>query len=121
MAKKHGPHRPKPKPPRVPHHNIKNWRIYRGMTVEQLAEATGMSTGNISALENGRQGYSEVGLKTLADALCTTPAQLLEVNPLLDQGTQAFWPLWEKASPNDRETLTIMAKRLIDGVPRRGP
>jgi transcriptional regulator with XRE-family HTH domain len=116
MAKKHGPHKPKPKPPRVPRHNIKNWRIYRLMTVEQLAEATGMSTGNISALENGRQGYSEVGLKTLADALRATPAQLLEVNPLLDAETQQFWPLWEKASPNDRETLIIMAKRLIGGA-----
>lgn len=71
-----------------------------------------MSTGNISALENRRQGYSGEGLEKLSNALKTTPAALLGVNPLAD-GSDSFWLLWEKASPQDRETLKIMAGRLI--------
>lgn len=113
MAKS-GPHRlGQKKPPLQWSKNyVKEWRIFRRMTVEQLSEATGMSTGNISALENRRQGYSAEGLEKLAKALKTTPAALLGVNPLAD-GTDSFWLLWEKATPQDRETLTIMAGRLV--------
>lgn len=114
MAKS-GPHRPKPKaPPRQWGRNfIKEWRIFRDMTVDDLAEATGMSTGNISATENRRQGYSAESLEKLSKALKTTPSSLLGVNPLAE-GADSFWILWEKASPQDRETLKIMAGRLVD-------
>ena len=82
------------------------------MTVEELAAAADMSTGNISAIENGRQGYSAEGLEKLAHALKTTTGALLTVNPLAG-GTGEFWALWERANAKDRETLTIMAERLI--------
>ncbi len=35
---------------------IKEWRKYRGMTQEQLAEAAGMVVSNVSQLEQGRSG-----------------------------------------------------------------
>ncbi len=82
------------------------------MTVDQLAEATGLSTGNISALENHRQGYSAQGLEKLAAALKATPSALLGINPLAE-GAGSFWQLWERAKPEDRETLRIMAERLV--------
>ena len=82
------------------------------MTVEELSEAAGMSTGNLSALENRRQGYSDSGLERLAKALKTTTSALLTVDPS-SGATGDFWALWERASPKDRETLTIMAGRLI--------
>lgn len=82
------------------------------MTVEQLADAAEMSTGNLSAIENRRQGYSPESLERLAHALKTTPGALLTVNPM-DETTGDFWPLWERASPEARETLRIMAGRLI--------
>lgn len=88
------------------------------MTVEKLSEATGMSTGNISALENRRQGYSAEGLDKLAKALKTTPASLLGVNPMAD-GTDSFWLVWERTSPQDRETLKIMAERLVDASKKK--
>jgi transcriptional regulator with XRE-family HTH domain len=114
MAKS-GPHKPRPKvPPKQWGRNyVKEWRIFREMTVDDLSAATGMSTGNISALENRRQGYSAEGLEKLAKALKTTPAALLGVNPLAD-GTDSFWLIWEKTSPQDRETLKIMANRLVE-------
>lgn len=119
MAKS-GPHRLGAKKPTLQwgKNYIKEWRIFRGMTVEALSEATGMSTGNISALENRRQGYSAEGLEKLAKALKTTPGNLLEVNPMAD-GAGSFWMLWEKASSKDRETLRIMASRLVDTTPKK--
>lgn len=113
MAKS-GPHRLGEKRPPVQwsRNYVKEWRIFRDMTVDELSEATGMSTGNISALENRRQGYSAEGLEKLSKALKTTPAALLGVNPMAD-GADSFWLLWEKASPQDRETLRIMAGRLV--------
>ena len=88
------------------------------MTVEQLAEAAEMSTGNLSALENRRQGYSAEGLDKLAHALHTTPAALLAVDPL-SEGTGEFWQFWERASPKDRVTLTIIAGRIVEGTERK--
>lgn len=82
------------------------------MTVEELAEAAEMSTGNLSALENRRQGHSDAGLNRLAKALKTTPGALLNVNPSSEEAGD-FWALWERASPKDRQTLTIMAERLV--------
>lgn len=90
---------------------IKEWRIYRGLTVEELAEKAGMSVGNLSAIENRRQGYSADSLGRLAVALKTTAGALLTVNPTGDAAN--FWQLWERATAADRETLTIMAERLI--------
>lgn len=71
-----------------------------------------MSTGNLSALENRRQGYSAEGLEKLAHALKTTPGALLTVNPL-QTGAGEFWDIWDRASAEDRETLQIMAERLV--------
>lgn len=111
MAKS-GPHKPSKKTVVLKgSHFIKEWRIYREMTVAQLAEAAGMSTGNVSALENRRQGYSPEGLEKLAHALKTTATALLEINPLRDD-IGSFWPLWQRASKQDREILRNMAERL---------
>jgi transcriptional regulator with XRE-family HTH domain len=114
MAKR-GPHKPRAKkPPAQWNKNfIKEWRIFRGLTVEQLAEAAAMSTGNLSALENQRQGHSTQGLAKLAKALRTEPDKLLRINPMADDETGDFWSLWEIATPQDRETLRIMAGRLV--------
>lgn len=112
---KSGPHLRKPKaPPRQWGKNtIKSWRIFRKLTVEKLAELTGLSTGNISGIENMRQGYSDESLEKLAHALKTTPGALLDVDPLAD-GPDSFWSLWEKAGPSDQETLRMMANRLVE-------
>src|SRR5262245_15645125 len=43
-------------------HYIREWRKFRGLTLEQVAQRAGMSVGNISQLERGAQGYSAEGL-----------------------------------------------------------
>lgn len=89
---------------------LKEWREYRGLTQESLADRVGMSVSNISQLERGLQGYSDEGLERLADALRCDPGQILTVNPLDDN---AIWSLWERAEPGQRQVIMDVAKGLV--------
>lgn len=77
------------------------------MTQEELAERVGMSVGNISKLEQSKQGFSDMGLQAIAAVLDCSPGQLLMVNPLRDG---AMWSLWEAASQGDRLKIIDMSK-----------
>lgn len=88
---------------------LKEWRKYRGMTQEQLAEAAGMAVSNVAQLEQGRQGYSDKGLEALADALRCTPGQILMVDPTRDE---AIWSIWETANQGDRQKIVDIARTI---------
>lgn len=89
---------------------LKEWRKYRGMTQEALAEAAGMSVSNVSQLEQGRQGYSDEGLEALAEALNCSPGQILMVDPTRDG---AIWSIWETANDTDRGKIVDIARTII--------
>lgn len=89
---------------------LKEWRTYRGLTQEQLAERVGWSVGNVSQLERGLQGYSQEGLEALADALQCEPGQILNVDPTRDD---AIWSIWEKAKPGERQMIVELAKTVV--------
>lgn len=76
------------------HTFLRQWRDFRGMTQEQLAEAIGQTPPSISQMENGKQGFTDKSLAALATALQCTPAELLAVNP---EGEKNFLPLFEAA------------------------
>src|SRR5581483_2652528 len=71
---------------------LKQWREYRGLSQERLAERIGRSVGQISQLERGLIGYTQETLELLADALLCDPADLIMRNP---QDPEAIWSLWE--------------------------
>ena len=56
---------------------IRDLRLRRGMTVQQLAEATGLSKGFISQVENSRTSPSLATLQDLARSLETSVAYLV--------------------------------------------
>lgn len=101
---------PRPKPRRWRRLFVKEWRQFRGLTQEQLAERAGMSVGNVSQLERGLQGYSTEGLERLADALACDPAHILMVDPTKDE---AIWSIWEKAGEGQRRQIVEHAKIII--------
>ncbi|SHN18513.1 Helix-turn-helix [Roseibium suaedae] len=76
MAKVH----PNPKPNK-PRHFIREWRKHRGMTMEQLAEAAGVTQGSISQLERGQINYTQPTLEAIAKALFCSPADLIMHTP----------------------------------------
>ena len=58
--------------------NVRAVRQARGMTQEQLAETSGFSQQYISDLERGRRNPTIVSLYELAQALKSTPVELLQ-------------------------------------------
>ena len=57
--------------------NVARWRRRRGLSQEALAEKSGFSQQYLSGLEQGRRNPTIVTVFELADALGTTPIELL--------------------------------------------
>ncbi len=106
MAKR-GRAAPKPQRRRL---FVREWREYRELTQEQLAERVGQSVSNISQLERGLQGYSQEGLEKLADALRCDVGHLFMVDPTKDD---AIWSIWERAEEGQRREIVGYAKGIV--------
>lgn len=71
---------------------LKEWREYRDLSQERLADRVGVTQGLISQLENNRVNYTSDLLEKLADALLCEPADLLIRNPM---DAEAPWSIWD--------------------------
>lgn len=58
---------------------IREWRTERDLTIEQLAEATGLSVSYVSRLESGERNLSVRNMNLFAHALNVEPKDLLAV------------------------------------------
>jgi transcriptional regulator with XRE-family HTH domain len=65
-------------------HFVREWRKFRGLTQEKLAEKLDTTKANISRIENLHQGYTQDFLEACAEVLKVDPAALLSENPLGD-------------------------------------
>lgn len=90
---------------------IRQWRQFRGLTLEQLAARVGVTHGNLSRVERGLRRYNQELLEALADALTTDPASLLMRDPSDPEG---IWSVWETVPPEERvraiEVLRALAR-----------
>lgn len=64
-------------PARRRRHFIKEWREFRRLTQEQLADMLRTTKTSISRIEDLKQGYTQDFLDACADALGTHPGVLL--------------------------------------------
>jgi hypothetical protein len=79
-------YRPRAGEPVVPHevveatlkgiHPVRAWRKHKGLTLQELAEASGLPTGYLSEIETGKKPGSVAAYKALARAL-GTPIDML--------------------------------------------
>lgn len=67
---------------RLVRHYVKQWRTYRDLTQDQLAERVNKSRGLISQIESGVTDLTEDMIYAIADAVNCAPWDLLRVNPL---------------------------------------
>lgn len=88
---------------------VREWRLSRGLTLEQLADRIGMQASALSYLERGQSAYTQGTLEALAEALGTDPASLIIRNPSEDN---AIWSLWDNASPAEKQQITEVVKVL---------
>lgn len=89
---------------------IRQWREFRGLTLEQLADRIGSTHATVSRVERALQPYSQAMLEAIAEALMTDPASLLMRDPS-DQ--EAIWSIWDQAKPAERAQLVAIARALI--------
>lgn len=104
--------RPHPKPSK-PKHFLKEWRVYRGLTQERLAERMGVSNGLISQLENGQTAYTQSTLEGAAFALNCEPADLLTRDPSKEGEVVDLLALIRR-----KDQKTVLA--IVNGLPDVG-
>ena len=75
---------------------FREWREYRGLTIEQLAEKAGLSNATISNMERGVAGFRRPALEKIADALDCEPGELLLVNPNPKPGSNQNLYTWSR-------------------------
>ena len=89
---------------------IRQWREFRELTQEKLADRLGMSKAQLSRIEAGLQPYSQDFLEACAEALMTDPASLLMRDP---SAPDAIWSIWDQARPAEREQIAAVARALV--------
>lgn len=89
---------------------LRQWREFRKMSREQLAELVGTNTNMILYLESGERGLSAKWLRRLAPALDTTPGMLLDHDPTeLDSD---IIDIWAHADCRQKAQISEIAKTL---------
>jgi transcriptional regulator with XRE-family HTH domain len=89
---------------------IKQWREYRDLTQDDLAERLETSKASISRIENGEQAYTQDFLEACADALRTDPASLLMRDPTDDE---AVWSIWDRAKVGERQMIESIVRSVV--------
>src|SRR5262252_1853026 len=84
---------------------IREWRKYRGLTLEKVADRLDMTPGHISMLERGQRGYTQETLEAVAAALQTDVASLLMRDPGDSEG---LWSIWDRAKPAQRRQIVAI-------------
>lgn len=89
---------------------IKQWRNFRKVTQAALAEAVGMSNGNLSNIENGKQPYIQDHLEAIARILRCEVADLILRNP---QEPEGIWSLWDRAKSEQKQQILKIVRALL--------
>lgn len=107
---------PNPKPKKA-RHFLREWRKYRGLTQERLAERIDATPSTISQLENGQISYTQPTLEALAVALNCSPGDILSRDPALDDAIYDLRALLQAASNADqKKALRVLREMLGTGT-----
>lgn len=64
---------------------LREWRQFRQLTQEKLADRVGITKQHVSDLERSRRQYNQALLEAFAEALMCDPADLLVRDPTAPQ------------------------------------
>lgn len=97
-----------------PPHFLREWRKFRKLTQQELADALGTSKSVISDMERGELQMSPKWARRIAPVLKTQPGYLLDQNPeALDTD---IIDIWSHIPEHDRAT----ARRVLESFRRTG-
>lgn len=94
-----------------PRHFIKEWRKFRHLSQEALAERMGLTHGAVGQVERGDVKYSQDFLEAAAEQLECSPADLLMRNPL---DAEAPWSIWSALKPEQKKQAIRLLEALKD-------
>lgn len=94
---------------------VRQWREYRGLSQEALADRLDMSAAQLSRIESAKQPYTQDFLEACADALQTDVPSLLMRDPLKEDPNDpdSIWSLWDHAKPGQRRQIIDVTKALL--------
>jgi transcriptional regulator with XRE-family HTH domain len=90
---------------------IRDWRLHRNLTQEQLAEKVGTSKGHVSRIETGERPYTQQFLESCARVLGCQPADLIARNP---EDPEGLWSVWEGIPPAQRDLALAVLRAFRD-------
>lgn len=90
---------------------LREWRIFRGLTQQQLADAVDTNANMIQYLESGERGLSAKWLRRLAPVLNTTCGMILEHNP--NDLDSDIIEIWATASNREKRQIADIAKAVL--------
>lgn len=90
---------------------LREWRIFRGFTQQQLAEAVDTNANMIQYLESGERGLSAKWLRRLAPVLNTTSGMILEHDP--NQLDSDIIEIWATASNREKRQIAEIAMAVL--------
>lgn len=85
-----------------PRHFLRQWRKFRGYTLEHVAERVGMTHQNLGKIERGKVPFNETLLDLLADIYRTDRGSLIMRDPTIKDG---FWSIYDQLAPPERQSL----------------
>lgn len=88
--------------PGKPRHFLREWRKFRGYTLEQAAERVGMTHQNLGKIERGKVPYNEVLLDILTEVYRTDRGSLIMRDPTQKD---SFWSIYDQLAPPERQRL----------------
>lgn len=103
---------PLPKPKRARHY-LREWRKYRSLTQERLAERIDATPSTISQLENGLINYTQPTLEALADALNCEPGDLLSRDPNIEGAVIDLMRMLRAASDADQGKALRVVREIL--------
>lgn len=88
---------------------FREWRKFRNLTLEALAERIGVTAGALSQLERGETGYTQPMLEALANAMNCEPADLLIRDP---NEPESPLLIWNQLKPGQKKQAIMILKTL---------
>ncbi len=89
---------------------IKEWRKFRGLSQEQLAQRIEREQPTLARIERGDIAYTQPILEAIASALNCQPADLIMRDP---SKPGALWSIWDQLSPERREIAVEILQGLV--------
>lgn len=101
-------------------HYIKEWRLYLGLTQDQLvaklsdpAVGSGITKGTISKIENGKLPYTQHFLEACAEVLGRPVWELLVRDP---SDAESALNIWNDLDEEQKPKATAVLKKLRDAA-----